>query len=144
MKRKISILTLVLLFFASTTGLPITLHLCKMMEMEKMSDCTMCNSSKDEIQMPCCTGEMEKVSNVITDFNDPCCKLSIIDNKLSDKFFYSKHKSKEEFRLISILVKNSNLNQNNFSFSTSNKLINESPPGLLTNHLYLDLSVLII
>ena len=144
MKRKISILTLVLLFFASTTGLPITLHLCKMMEMEIMTECSMCNSSKDKIQMPCCTEEMEREKNVITDSNDPCCELSIIDNKLSDKFFFSKHKSYEEFRLISILVENSNLYQNNFSFSTSNKLINESPPGLLTNHLYLDLSVLII
>jgi hypothetical protein len=144
MKRKISIITLILLFFASTTGLPLTLHICKMMEMEKMAECSMCESSEAEIQIPCCSDEMENEINVITDFNDPCCELSLIDNKLSDKFFFSKPNLKEEFSLVSILVVDNYDNQNNFSISSSNRFISESPPGLLTNHLYLNLSVLLI
>jgi hypothetical protein len=87
---------------------------------------------------------MENEINVITDFNDPCCELSLIDNKLSDKFFFSKPNLKEEFNLVSILVVDNYDNQNNFSISSSNRFISESPPGLLTNHLYLNLSVLLI
>jgi hypothetical protein len=144
MKRKISILTLILLFFASTTGLPITLHLCKMMEMEKMTECSMCESSKEKMQMPCCDQEMDKQETVITDFNDQCCELTIIDKKLSDKFFFAEYNSKEEFSLVSILIEDNYDSQNKLSYSTSNKSISEFPPGLLTNHLYLNLSVLLI
>ena len=144
MKRKISILTLILLLIASTTGLPITLHLCKMMEMEKMTECPMCESSKEKMQMPCCDQEMDKPETVITNFNDQCCELTVIDKKLSDKFFLAEYNSKEEFSIVSILVEDNCDNQNNFSFSTLNKFINESPPGLITNNLYLNLSVLLI
>jgi len=144
MIRKIYILSFVLTFFISTTGLPLTLHICKMMEMENITECSMCETSKVEVKIPCCSENMEEEKSVITDFNNPCCELTIIDNKLSDKFFFSKHNTKEEFSLVSILVEDNYDNQNNFSFSTSNKLINEFPPGLFTNHLYLVLSVLII
>ncbi|UCH65885.1 MAG: hypothetical protein JSW63_01765 [Ignavibacterium sp.] len=87
---------------------------------------------------------MEDERYFITDFNDPCCELTLIDNKLSDKFFFSKPNLKEEFNLVVILIADNYESQNNFSFSISNRFINESPPGLLTNHLYLNLSVLII
>jgi hypothetical protein len=144
MFRKIYILSFVLTFFISTTGLPLTLHICKMMEMENIAECSMCESSKTETQIPCCSEEMEDEINVITDFTDPCCELTIIDKKLSDKFFFSAHSSKEEFILVSILVADIYDNQNIFSISISNSLISESPPGLLTNHLYLNHSVLLI
>ena len=144
MFRKIYILSFVLTFFISTTGLPLTLHICKMMEMDKMNECSICNIDKNKIQLSCCSDEIEAERNVITDYNDPCCELTIVDKKLSDKFFFSQNNSKEEFRLLSVSIENGNLNQNNFSLYTSNKFINESPPGLLTNHLYLNHSVLLI
>lgn len=115
-----------------------------MMEMEMITQCSMCEPSEVEVQIPCCSDKMEDESNVITDFNDPCCELTIIDNKLSDKFFFTKLNLKEEFSLVSILVADNYENQNNFSISISNRFIGESPPGLLTNHLYLNHSVLLI
>jgi hypothetical protein len=144
MIRKIYILSFIVTFFISTTGLPLTLHICKMMEMEKMNECSICNSSKDKIQMPCCSEEMQTERNAITDSKAPCCELTIVDKKLSDKFFFSQNNSKEEFRLLTVLIENGNFNQNSFSLYTSNKFVNGSPPGLLTNHRYLNLSVLLI
>ena len=144
MFRKIYILSFVLTFFISTTSLPLTLHICKMMEMEMMTECSMCEPSEVEVQVPCCSEQMEDERYFITDFNDQCCELTVIDKKLSDKFFFSAHSSKEEFILVSILVADIYDNQNIFSISISNSLISESPPGLLTNHLYLNHSVLLI
>jgi len=144
MFRKIYIISFILSFFISTTGLPLTLHICKMMEMEKMSKCSICNSASVKMQMSCCSKESAAEGNIITDYNDPCCELTIVDKKLSDKFFFSQNNSKEEIELISILIEKADLDHNNFSLFEANKFINESPPGLLTNHLYLNLSVILI
>ena len=144
MFRKIYISTFLLTFFISTTGLPLTLHICKMMEMEMITECSMCETEEVEMNMPCCSDDMEDKKYIITDFNDPCCELTIVDKKLSDKFFFSKPNVKEEFSLVSILLVDNYSDQNNFSSHSSVRSITESPPDLLTNNLYLNLSVLLI
>ena len=115
-----------------------------MMEMELMSECAMCDPSVVEVQMACCSEDVEEDKHMITVVKDQCCELSVVDRKLSDKFFFSKLNLKEEFSLVSILVEDNYNNQNNFSFYTSNRSITESPPGLLTNQIYLNLSVFLI
>ena len=57
MKKRISILTLILLFLVSTTGMPVTYHLCLMMQEKSLNECDVCKEEIEKIANSCCAEE---------------------------------------------------------------------------------------
>lgn len=84
MKKKISILTIVFLFFISTTGLPVWSHYCEMMGKKSLNECDACIV---ETQTSCCSEEQLTAKIKITAENSSCC-FDIFDyKKIEDDFF---------------------------------------------------------
>ncbi len=135
MKKRISILTLALLFFASTTGLPLVLHYCEMMESVSLEICEMHKQSS-------CCGEESNANVYITSGYDPCCSTKLVDSSVKDNFVISKIEQTQKNLLPVILI----INQTDiYSFASFNKFYNDTSPPLLTdNHLYLTNSILLI
>jgi hypothetical protein len=139
MKKKISILTLAFLFFASTTGLPLVLHYCKMMESVTFEVCEM--HQGEVIKTSCCEAQSDS-KIYITNGYDPCCSTKLVDSSLKDNFVVSKTDLVTKVQLPVILFINLNID---FSLYSSNKFYTDtSPPPLLDNHLYLTNSILLI
>lgn len=138
MKKKISVISLILVFFVSTTGLPLTVNICNLMDTPEANMCEMHSEKKT------CEYETHKLL-VSSEINkDDCCKTEIIDKSICDKY-------------LQINVQKLNLNQNtiaviHFELPTNNNLVvspikyfnGTSPPILLNNHIYLNNSVLLI
>jgi hypothetical protein len=136
MKKNYFILTLALLFFASTTGLPLVLHYCQMMESVSLEVCEMHKQNKT-----CCC---ETGNNEIrfTKGFDPCCSTKLLDKSVKDNFVVSKPDLLSKAQLTIVLLINQNID---FSFYLSNTFYTDtSPPPLLNNHLYLNNSVFLI
>jgi len=87
MKKRILILTLSLLFLVSTTGLPVTINLCKMAESGETGKCMMHHKL---ISSLCCANEVSvnhpAVSSVVPD----CCRTEFVYNKVKDEFVANK------------------------------------------------------
>lgn len=138
MKRKISILTLAFLFLASTTGLPLILHYCQMMESVSLEVCEM---HKEIIVSSCCDEENENEIS-FTSIQNPCCSDKIVDSSVKDNFVISKTDLLSKIQLPVVLFINFNFDLSEIS---SNKFYTDtSPPPLIDNHLYLDNSILLI
>jgi hypothetical protein len=134
MKRKISILTLTLLFFAANTALPFTLHICRMMEMTE--SCEHMVLKEDS----CCEEEMEADVYIAAAY-DQCCTATIVDPSLKENYLGSKNEisQRTEFLILDFKQEDSSLK---LSF---NKIkINISPPFSAFQKLYLINSILLI
>jgi hypothetical protein len=138
-KRKIFILTLTFLFFVSTTGLPLVLHYCEMMESVSFEICEMHNNQAAET--PCC--ESEKTAEIyFTSGYDNCCSTKLVDSSVKDNFVVSKSEIISKIQLPVVLV--INLTSHLSLFSSNNIFTDASPPPLIDNHLYLTHSILLI
>lgn len=133
MKRKISILTLVVLFFASTTGLPLALHFCQMSETEEVCEQIMMMKKSS-----CC--EEEQTEIYITNGIDQCCSTKLVDSSIKDNFVVSKTEFFIPLYLYTIIPIENDLPLNHYSFFK----VYISPPPLIDNHLYLTNSILLI
>jgi hypothetical protein len=138
MKKKISVISLILLFFVSTTGLPLAVNFCTMMDVPENEMCEMHSEHKT------CEYEIHKLS-VSTQINkDDCCKTEIIDKSICDKYLQVN---------VQKLIQNQNkIEVIHDDLSVYNSLIvnpvkyfnDTSPPILLNNHIYLNNSALLI
>ena len=141
MKRKLSILTLAFLFFTATTGLPVTLHYCNMMESASM---VVCEMHKIEVEKSCCESEMSDSPLKITSDTSPCCQNKLIYNKIDDEFLFSKSNvsffSSSEILLQQIAIIT---NADNFNF-TEPFYNDSSPPFLIDPDLHITNSVFLI
>ena len=139
MKRKISILTLTVLFFTSTTALPLTLHYCEMMKSTSLEVCEM--HKEDVIKTSCC--EEENIADVYySNRFEQCCSDFLVDSSVKDNFVISKTDLVYKVQMPVILFINLNFNLTNLyliNFTTDT-----SPPPLVDNHLYLINSILLI
>ena len=88
MKRKISILTLAFLFFAATTGVPVTLHICKIMGTTSSEFCEMHKAKV--VKHSCCEDEQPVYPVNITSDNS-CCQTEFVYNKVKDDFLSVKY-----------------------------------------------------
>ena len=87
MKKRISILTLTILFLVSTTGLPIYSHYCEMMKQKSLSECEVCMVEMQKVETSCC--EMEETSTNLTQLLSSemeCCTESFELKKIEDDF----------------------------------------------------------
>lgn len=84
MKEKFSILTLVFLFFISTTGLPEFSHYCKVIGGSSASDCTGCMS--EDQMASCCIHESSESDKKIESGKTDCCVDEFNYKKIEDQF----------------------------------------------------------
>lgn len=138
-KRKIAILIVSFLFFASTTGLPITIHLCKMVEPIGTEECSL---HYNPVKSSCCD---EKNNGVIFNSvpNPNCCVTKTIDNSIADNYLAQKIEINSDLTFTSLILNNDLYNYKSFT----NKFFgysDTSPPSLNNNYLYLTNSSLLI
>jgi len=88
MKKKISILTLTILFAVSTTGMPIWSHYCEMMGKKSLSECQACAEEKEET-FSCCSMEESDFEIQLKAEKSNCCIDEFDYKKIEDDFFQS-------------------------------------------------------
>jgi hypothetical protein len=86
MKKKISILTLTILFVVSTTGMPIWSHYCEMMGKKSLSECHACAEEKEEA-FSCCFMEEPDYDIQLKAENSSCCVDEFDYKKIEDDYF---------------------------------------------------------
>ena len=88
MKKKLSILTLTILFVVSTTGMPIWSHYCEMMGKKSLSECQACAEEKEET-FSCCSMEESDFEIQLKAEKSNCCIDEFDYKKIEDDFFQS-------------------------------------------------------
>jgi hypothetical protein len=89
MKKRIAILSLVFLFLVSTTGLPVTYHLCEMMGEKSLDECEMCAVEVEKVESSCCSEEDSDNLIQLSTLETTCCFESFELNKIEDDFSLS-------------------------------------------------------
>ena len=142
MKKKLIILV-VITFFLSTVGFPISLHYCEMQRTTSISMCEICAAENTKEVKSCCEEDDYNSLLLKSDNSNQCCETKIIDKSISDNFLSFKVEIKQEHSLSIIFLDNSLANY-------SNKIIQsflnqfKSPPLSHLNALYLQNSVFLI
>ena len=138
MKKKISVISLVLLFFVSTTGLPFAVNFCTMMDTPDADMCEMHTEHKT------CEYESHK-SSINSEINkDNCCKTEIIDKSICDKYIQVNNQNNNLIQHTVAVIDNVFLVADNLVVNPVKYINDASPPTLLNNHIYLDNSILLI
>ncbi|MCW8803411.1 MAG: hypothetical protein OQK57_03350 [Ignavibacteriaceae bacterium] len=143
-KKRILILTLTFLFLVSTTGLPITYHLCQMMDKKSLSECEMCMADEVKAESSCCSEEFSDYLVTLSSENPICCQDEFVYNKIEDDFILSKTDvqliltSEVLPQVIAVI-----LHSVDFSFEGS-FYCDSSPPFLINPEIHITNSVLLI
>ncbi len=140
MIKKFYISTFILVFLLSTTGLPLTLHLCAMQKSATLETCEMCSAKPEKVKT-CCSSKADESTVFLSKAADNCCLTQLVDKKVKDEF-YPKTELKSSFFTPLLLVISSNDItdlRNTASFVSDSPPI---PPG--SGRLFLDISILLI
>jgi hypothetical protein len=137
MKRKIFILTLALVFLVSTTGLPLIIHYCKMMETASLQACEMHNK---EIKKSSCCEEADIADIYYSKLIDECCEDLLVDHSVKENFVINKTESPAALYLYTYIPVALDLTSNHQTYFK----VDTSPPLLSSNKIYLTNSVLLI
>lgn len=143
MQKKILILTLSLLFLVSTTGLPVTYHLCQMMQEKSLNECEMCAIAEEEVVTSCCVEESFDYPVSISSDNPVCCQSEFVYNKVEDQFV--NNKSEVNFYSLFNLVQPVALisSQSEF-YPVESFYTDSSPPFLIDSEIHITNSALLI
>jgi hypothetical protein len=144
MKKRITISVLTLLFLVSTTGLPVSYHLCKMMEQKSLNDCEVCKAEMEKIKPSCCAEETMEFSVTISSDNSNCCQDELVYNKVEDEFVNNKTETKNFVILDHSIIASVSPADFTQSLFSHKYLISSSPPTFLTTNIYLNNSVFLI
>lgn len=88
MKKRISILTLTLLFLVSTTGLPIWSHYCEMIGKKSLTECGDCKIEEAKATS-CCSETIPDEQLKYSSSNSKCCFDEFDFKKIEDNFSQS-------------------------------------------------------
>jgi hypothetical protein len=144
MNKKILILSLTIVFLVSTTGLPITYHLCKMMEAKSLSKCEMCKIDMEKQEYSCCSNDEENNSVLIKSQKSSCCQNEFVYNKVEDEFVNTKT-DVNFYSSSEILFQPIVLISNTFDFSLEESFYcDSSPPFLINPEIFITNSILLI
>lgn len=137
-KKRIFISIIIVLFLVSTTGLPITYHLCNAMKTVSLQSCGMCENKSSD----CCKEEIYG-NKVLSSGNDLCCNTKFVANPLTEKYISSSIDiQKLDFKIfISPIPSQDLLSANLTKCSFASDI---SPPETYSNTLYLNNSVFLI
>jgi hypothetical protein len=143
MKRKIFILILTIVFLVSTTGLPVSYHLCQMMNEKSLNECEMCKIEMEQIESSCCSVEISDYSVIIKSEKSACCQDEFFYNKVEDEFV--NNKTDVNFLSLQILFQPLVLIPNTIDFSLEASFYcDSSPPFLINPELHITNLVLLI
>ena len=143
-KKKIKIFSLVSIILVSTTGLPVTYHLCNMMNQKSLDDCEVCKSETEEYKASCCSMTFDDGVPAISKDNSSCCQTEFVFNKVEEEFLIDKI----DFNFISAthiipqavtLIPTSSGISNSLTFQCDS-----SPPFLINPDLHISNSVFLI
>jgi hypothetical protein len=141
MIRKISILALAFVFFGATTGMPVALHICKIMGTTSSAACKMYEAKV--IKHSCCKDEQSDNPVKVTSANLPCCQTELVYNKVKDDFLFVKTETTNVLVFSSLFVETIN-QQSSLSNLNANPFYTDTSPPLNSNHIYLNISQLLI
>ena len=144
MKKRLIILTLTFFFLVSTTGLPVSYHLCKMMETKSLSECDICVNEMEEIVSSCCSRGTFENKVTIASENAVCCQEEFVYNKVEDEFIYNKSDAtyfSSSINLVQLIIL---ISQSFDIFIQGSFFCDSSPPFLINPELYISNSVLLI
>ena len=134
MLKKLIISSFIILFLVSVTGLPVSIHLCKMQELTGSKECPMCSAGEAK---PIPSGDEAALSKI----PNTCCKTTVVDNKVKDEFFPTAEQNTGIYSFIAVAVLTDNIISNN----THTSFIPESPPPSPgSGKTFIDISILLI
>jgi hypothetical protein len=144
MFRKTQIVSLILLFFISTTGLPAYYHYCEMMGKRSLSECEACKAKIENIESSCCSNETPEYPVTISSDQPVCCQDAFVYNKVEDQFLFNKSEI-NYFTSTQILFHSVSLITPSVDFLLENSFYcDSSPPFLINPELNISNSVLLI
>ena len=145
MKKKIFILTLASLFFASSTAFPLVMHYCSMSKsmMNRMPTNNHCNIDMENCPLTLNSSNQDVITNAGAYSQPDCCSIKIIDNHLKDN--YLQVKDANNFSSSIMIISCVSLESLGYNFYPTFGYIDYLPPPKADqNHIYLDNSVLLI
>ncbi|MCL5030520.1 MAG: hypothetical protein M1480_16025 [Bacteroidetes bacterium] len=143
MKKKISILTIAITFFVSTTSLPVTLYFCNMMETYSFNKCRM-DMNVENTMSESCAHDGSIHHNEVNFHSQDCCSIKVIDSKVKDNYLFNHSENVNHIQFIS-LISVQNISVDLLSSIRISKIyFDTSPPPLSGNPLYLTNSILLI
>jgi len=132
---------LIIILLVSTTGLTITWHLCKTLNVINTEACGMEDLAPTKMSSDCC--EKDDAEVTISGFMPVCCEIEIVENKVSDQFLFVNIETNKNTNFTVILIStNIHLDSNPLHHFQHN-LHNTSPPHL-DNDIYIQNSILLI
>lgn len=146
MAKRLFIISFIILFTISTSGMPVIAHYCNSMgslnlwnSIQVGEYCEMHQKNIEEIS--CCKSEKE-FDIIISNSPVNCCLDRVFDNSVKDDFISSADYVKTPVQFISFQT----LNKDSFEsvISESLLILNNSPPKFLTNKIYLSISIFLI
>lgn len=142
--KRVIILAVLSLFLLSTSGLPVTYHLCRMMEEKPVSECEVCKTEMNKIVMPCCAEETPDYAVTVSSEYLVCCQTEFVYNKLEDQFLANKSEV-TYFSLFSYLYHTIAYIDSRSDIPASDSfLADASPPFLINPELHIVNSVFLI
>jgi len=132
---------LILILLVSTTGLTITWHLCKTLNVINTEACGMEDLAPTKMSSGCC--EKDEAEVTISGYMPVCCEIEMVENKVSDQFLFVNIETNKNTNFTVILIStNIHLDSNPLHHFQHN-LHNTSPPHL-DNDIYIQNSILLI
>ncbi len=143
MRRKIIISSFLVVFLASSTGLPFTVTFCTMGNDVPTSDmCPMCIKKGRPDRCP--AKELANDNTNTSQIKSICCEQNTFDYSVKDKFVSSKTESEKVVQLSVLSGVSFNLQAVPVVQNPAKFLYGKSPPLLENNHIYKDNSVFLI
>jgi hypothetical protein len=144
MKKRIFILTFIFSFLVSTTGLPMTYHICHLLGKTSISTCDICNVDSGSKDPDCCSNDHPDSNAKISFAKSECCQTEFVYNKVNDEFIFNKtDKINFTFSLLVPYLSTDIIPSNNV-FQKTNLISDTSPPFLIDSSIYLSNSILLI
>ncbi len=141
MIRKFYISTLLCIFLVSTTGLPLTLHICSMNGLVSTESCKTHKVMEEEHS--CCSKDDESPVKITLNEFDGCCQFKVIERNVTDQFV-PVSSDISQITHLKILLSVSDIVYNTPLVLAQYNYTSGSPPPLSDNHIYLDNSILLI
>jgi hypothetical protein len=143
MFKKVSILTLLFLFFISTTGLPFSVQFCNILKKEIKTECPLLTSGKVKNGMSCPFEKENAVDKSISFKDESCCSQEFFTVGVKDSFISNKTETQNQSDTIILPVLDYSSPKTELEIYTYS-FIDTSPPLLQSNTLYLSNSILLI
>ena len=144
MKKKIEIIGLTILILIATTGIPLSYHLCNMMQEKSFSECEICRSTLNEEFTSCCASDDNQNLISISSDKSACCQEEFVYNKVEDNFLSNKTEANIYFSFNNLFEQISLL-QPTIDFQSINSFYcDSSPPFLVNSEIYITNLALLI